>query len=244
MRVVARDLVDLGVRSGPDLRVVGAQHALRHRPVRTLPARSAVRLRRRSGRQLDEGRSPPGGAPVVSRATPRPTLAVWKFASCDGCQLTLLDCEDELLAVAERVDIAHFLEASRATVAGPYDLSLVEGSVTTAADVERITEIRRRIPAAGHDRRLRHRRWHPGVAQLGRRRGVPRHRLRIAELHLDAGHVDPDLGPRAGRLRAARLPDRQGTAPRRHQRLPRRASARTCPATACASSASCAGTCA
>lgn len=25
-----------------------------------------------------------------------PTLAVWKFASCDGCQLSLLDCEDEL----------------------------------------------------------------------------------------------------------------------------------------------------
>ena len=31
-----------------------------------------------------------------------PTLAVWKFASCDGCQLTLLDCEDELLTLASR----------------------------------------------------------------------------------------------------------------------------------------------
>ncbi len=80
---------------------------------------------------------------MVTPATTRPTLAVWKFASCDGCQLTLLDCEDELLALAERIDIAHFLEASRATVAGPYDLSLVEGSVTTPADVERITDIRR-----------------------------------------------------------------------------------------------------
>ena len=70
----------------------------------------------------------------------RPTLAVWKFASCDGCQLTLLDCEDELLAVADRVDIAYFLEASSATVEGPYDVSLVEGSITTAHDVERIQE--------------------------------------------------------------------------------------------------------
>jgi coenzyme F420-reducing hydrogenase gamma subunit len=69
-------------------------------------------------------------------------LAVWKFASCDGCQLSLLDCEDELLAVADHVQIAYFLEATRATVEGPYDLSLVEGSVTTAADVERIAEIR------------------------------------------------------------------------------------------------------
>jgi coenzyme F420-reducing hydrogenase gamma subunit len=72
----------------------------------------------------------------------RPTLAVWKFTSCDGCQLSLLDLEDELLAIADRVQIAYFLEASGATVAGPYDLSLVEGSITTAEDEERIREIR------------------------------------------------------------------------------------------------------
>ncbi|MFO1046932.1 MAG: oxidoreductase [Geminicoccaceae bacterium] len=69
-------------------------------------------------------------------------MAVWKFASCDGCQLSLLDCEDELLAVASAVEIAYFLEATRKEVAGPYDLSLVEGSVTTAHDAARIREIR------------------------------------------------------------------------------------------------------
>ena len=72
----------------------------------------------------------------------KPKLAVWKFASCDGCQLSLLDCEDELLDLADRIEIAHFLEASKATVAGPYDLSLVEGSVTTPADAERILQVR------------------------------------------------------------------------------------------------------
>jgi len=72
----------------------------------------------------------------------RPRLAVWKLASCDGCQLTLLDCEDELLTVAEQVEIAHFLEASSETSPGPYDLSLVEGSVTTEADRLRVHEIR------------------------------------------------------------------------------------------------------
>lgn len=70
------------------------------------------------------------------------TLAVWKFASCDGCQLTLLDCEDELLTLADHVEIATFAEASSATVGGPYDVSLVEGSITTAADERRIHEIR------------------------------------------------------------------------------------------------------
>ncbi len=72
-----------------------------------------------------------------------PKLAVWKFASCDGCQLSVLDCEDELLALAGAVDIAYFLEASSAPVAGPYDLSLVEGSITTAEDAERIQQVRR-----------------------------------------------------------------------------------------------------
>ena len=67
---------------------------------------------------------------------------MWKFASCDGCQLSLLDCEDELLPLADAIEIAYFLEASSATVAGPYDLSLVEGSVTTPQDAERIQQVR------------------------------------------------------------------------------------------------------
>ena len=74
---------------------------------------------------------------------PKPKLAVWKFASCDGCQLSLLDCEDELLAVTDQVEISNFAEASRAVVKGPYDLSLVEGSITTPHDAERIHQIRR-----------------------------------------------------------------------------------------------------
>ncbi len=71
-----------------------------------------------------------------------PTLAVWKFASCDGCQLTLLDCEDELLTLADQVEIATFAEASSSMVGGPYDVSLVEGSITTRHDEQRIREIR------------------------------------------------------------------------------------------------------
>lgn len=72
----------------------------------------------------------------------RPRLGVFKFASCDGCQLTLLDCEDDLLAVAGAVEIADFREASSAVLDGPLDLALVEGSVTTPNDRERIQQIR------------------------------------------------------------------------------------------------------
>lgn len=72
----------------------------------------------------------------------KPKLAVFKFASCDGCQLTLLNCEDELLPIADRVEIADFREATSSVIEGPYDLSLVEGSVTTPEDAQRLQEIR------------------------------------------------------------------------------------------------------
>ena len=73
----------------------------------------------------------------------KPKLAVWKFASCDGCQLSLLDCEDDLLAVAENVEIANFPEGFREVLKGPYDISLIEGSITTPHDAERVHKIRR-----------------------------------------------------------------------------------------------------
>ena len=70
------------------------------------------------------------------------TLAVWKFCSCDGCQLSLLDAEDELMTLASAVQISYFRELTRTALEGPYDLSLVEGSITTQADVDRIRRVR------------------------------------------------------------------------------------------------------
>jgi sulfhydrogenase subunit delta len=72
-----------------------------------------------------------------------PKLAVWKFTSCDGCQLSLLDLEDDLLAIAGRLTIAYFKEATRAEVKGPYDLSLVEGSVSTPEQLQQVKQVRR-----------------------------------------------------------------------------------------------------
>jgi len=79
---------------------------------------------------------------TISMTEAKPSLAIWKFASCDGCQLSLLDCEDELLALAGEITIANFPEASREVLPGPYDLSLVEGSITTPHDKERIHAVR------------------------------------------------------------------------------------------------------
>jgi sulfhydrogenase subunit delta len=80
----------------------------------------------------------------MAPAKRKPRLAVWKFASCDGCQLTLLDCEDEFLAIADALEIAYFPEATRSAVKGHYDVSLVEGSITTSHDAERIRDVRAR----------------------------------------------------------------------------------------------------
>lgn len=84
---------------------------------------------------------------MVANQGTKPRLAVFKFASCDGCQLSLLSCEDELLTVAEHVEIAYFLEARSQVLDGPYDVGLVEGSITTAHDAQRIKEIRRQCKA-------------------------------------------------------------------------------------------------
>lgn len=72
----------------------------------------------------------------------KPTLAVHKFSSCDGCQLSILNLEDELLALVGAVEIRYFLEATSNIQPGPYDIAMVEGSVTTPHEAERIQKIR------------------------------------------------------------------------------------------------------
>jgi len=76
------------------------------------------------------------------RALHRPRIAVFKFTSCDGCQLSILDCEEELLQLAETTEIAFFAEASSDYRPGPYDVAFVEGSVSTPEEVDRTREIR------------------------------------------------------------------------------------------------------
>jgi sulfhydrogenase subunit delta len=79
---------------------------------------------------------------ITPKSTPKPKVAIYKFSSCDGCQLSILNLEDELLDLASAVDIAYFLEATRTVKPGPYDVGIVEGSVTTAHETERIKDVR------------------------------------------------------------------------------------------------------
>lgn len=79
---------------------------------------------------------------TLPNATKKPRIAVWKFASCDGCQLSLLDCEEELLALTDQIEIGFFPEATRRVLPPPYDITLVEGSITTPEDLIKIQQIR------------------------------------------------------------------------------------------------------
>jgi coenzyme F420-reducing hydrogenase gamma subunit len=75
--------------------------------------------------------------------TARPRVAVAKFASCDGCQLTLLDLEDELLEIVSRFDIVEFPEATSRRSPGPYDIVFVEGSISAPEHIDQIKELRK-----------------------------------------------------------------------------------------------------
>jgi sulfhydrogenase subunit delta len=72
----------------------------------------------------------------------RPRVAVFKMASCDGCQLQLLDAEEALLELAGAIEIANFAEASSRMLGGPYDVTLIEGSISTPEQIEQVKQIR------------------------------------------------------------------------------------------------------
>jgi coenzyme F420-reducing hydrogenase gamma subunit len=85
---------------------------------------------------------PAPATPTRQAVRHRPRIGVVKFASCDGCQLTLLDLEDDLLAIADRVDIVEFAEATSRRSAGPFDILFVEGSISTPEQAEEIVSLR------------------------------------------------------------------------------------------------------
>jgi len=72
----------------------------------------------------------------------RPTVSVHKFSSCDGCQLAILNLGEALLDLVQQLDIRHFAEAGLLDELAPVEIALVEGSLSTPADIERIKHIR------------------------------------------------------------------------------------------------------
>ncbi len=154
MRVTAQSLVDAWRRQQSDLRLDGTQHALRGRSLRPLPVRADADLPRRPRVPLRRARAAARGARAVSR---KPKLAVWKFASCDGCQLSLLDCEDELLGARRTRSRSRTSSRPRARPSAARTTSRSSRARSPRADdAERIQQGATRLEATRHHRRLRH----------------------------------------------------------------------------------------
>lgn len=69
-------------------------------------------------------------------------LAIFKLSSCSGCQQQLIDLGEDLLTIIEKIEVAYFLEASSKTNSGPYDVAIIEGSISAPWEVELVKEIR------------------------------------------------------------------------------------------------------
>ena len=170
MRFTVAALLERGVAAGADLRLDGAQHAVRRRPLRPLPARPDAHLPRRAGLLATSELAPLArGAGAVS-ATAKPKLAVWKFASCDGCQLSAARLRGRAARARRRGRDRLLPRGDERRRRGP-----VRPLARRGLDHDRRTtpsgssEVRRAVEGAGHDRRLRDRRRDPGAAQLRRR---------------------------------------------------------------------------
>lgn len=71
----------------------------------------------------------------------KPKLAFFSFASCEGCQLQVLNCEDEIVDLLGAVEIVNFREAIDEK-RDDYDIAFVEGSITRPEDEDEAREIR------------------------------------------------------------------------------------------------------
>ncbi|MBN1898699.1 MAG: NADH:ubiquinone oxidoreductase [Spirochaetes bacterium] len=72
----------------------------------------------------------------------KPKVAFFDFASCEGCQLAVLDLEEELLDLVNIVEIVNFREAI-SEKGEDYEIAFIEGSISSEHQIERIKKIRK-----------------------------------------------------------------------------------------------------
>ena len=244
MRFAVQALRERGVDAERHLRLDGAQHEVRRRPIAgtassgpTFVCRDGPVLRYVGHRALLRH---PGGVMAAAQARSSPSgSSPPATAASSACSTARTSCSPS----PSEIEIAYFLEATRADCRGPVRPLAGRG----------LDHHRRRTPSGSSEvRRLSQRlvtigacATAGGIQALRNFADVEEFvsgRLRDARLHLDAGDLDPDRGPRPGRLRAARLPDQQAPAARGDQRLPAERRPERSPPTASASSASGAAT--
>lgn len=74
----------------------------------------------------------------------KPKVAFFDFSCCEGCQLQVANIGEALLDVLNLIDVVEFREVMSEKWDGALDVAIIEGSITTEHDVERIKKIRER----------------------------------------------------------------------------------------------------
>lgn len=73
----------------------------------------------------------------------KPKLAIFDFTCCEGCQLQIVNLEEEILNLISLVNPVEWREAMSEHI-GNYDIALIEGSITRPEDEEKLRRIRKR----------------------------------------------------------------------------------------------------
>ena len=74
----------------------------------------------------------------------KPKIGIFNFSGCAGCQLSILDLENELIDILNLVDIIDFRMAMTGNTQGPYDILFVEGSIVNKEQEEKLIELRKK----------------------------------------------------------------------------------------------------
>jgi sulfhydrogenase subunit delta len=72
----------------------------------------------------------------------KPKIGLFSLTCCEGCEIAILDLEDELLDFTDKFEILNFRLAQEKQVDGPYDIAFIEGSISTKEDLEHAQHIR------------------------------------------------------------------------------------------------------
>jgi len=75
--------------------------------------------------------------------TQLPKAAFFSFTCCEGCQLMVLSCEDELPEILRQVDIVNFREAMTERHED-YEIAFVEGSISRKEEAHKLRKIRKK----------------------------------------------------------------------------------------------------
>ncbi len=74
----------------------------------------------------------------------RPRVGFYDLTGCQGCMLSVLYNEDEILDIVKLVEIVSFRFVKQEDDKGPLDIAFIEGTIVSKDDEERVKELRDR----------------------------------------------------------------------------------------------------